>query len=303
MAVTPGVSPSLALPDHGPCVVHTIITLDDASFTTKIAFHSGGNAIAHCGCVPLLDTGSPQTFNRRDVFDRMLSVGAASVACERKCAPRSWGGFGDSALLQTSTSICLSDQFCGVDEPTCSLAVCACVVPASVMQHAVLLGHDSMMRFNNRTYHSLPPQLLDHRIFGELELSDQASAGVRAYAVNPVALGGGFHLVSPVALGGGFHLCNDGAVGVTLSDEPTLLTVKFVRSNCSRALTGYYLVDTLPQSDMPSEKEHFVFSERQVIPLFGVSNLEPGGLLGVAHAPLISVPLDALGHVGWPSGL
>ena len=105
------------------------------------------------------------------------------------------------------------------------------------MQHAVLLGHDSMMRFNNRTYHSLPPQLLDHRIFGELELSDQASAGVRAYAVNPVALGGGFHLVSPVALGGGFHLCNDGAVGVTLSDEPTLLTVKLVRSNCSRALT------------------------------------------------------------------
>ena len=291
MAVTPGVFPSLALPDHGPCVVHTIITLDDASFTTKIAVHSGGNAIAHCGCVALLDTGSPQTFNRRDVFDRMLSVGAASVACERKCAPRSWGGFGDSALLQTSTSICLSDQFCGVDEPTCSLAVCACVVPASVMQHAVLLGHDSMMRFNNRTYHSLPPQLLDHRIFGELELSDQASAGVRAYAVNPVALGGGF------------HLCNDGAVGVTLSDEPTLLTVKLVRSNCSRALTGYYLVDTLPQSDMPSEKEHFVFSERQVIPLFGVSNLEPGGLLGVAHAPLISVPLDALGHVGWPSGL
>ena len=168
MAVTPGVFPSLALPDHGPCVVHTIITLDDASFTTKIAFHSGGNAIAHCGCVPLLDTGSPQTFNRRDVFDRMLSVGAASVSCEPNCAHRSWGGFAQSAPLQSSTSIRLRVQFFRADEPTCSLAVWACVVPPSVMQHAVLLGRDSWKRFNNRTYRSLPPRPSDHRIFGEL---------------------------------------------------------------------------------------------------------------------------------------
>ena len=50
-------------------------------------------------------------------------------------------------------------------------------------------------------------------------------------------------------------------------------------------------------------EEHFVASGRQVIPLVGVSNLEPGGLPGVAHAPLMSVPLDALQHVGRPSGL
>ena len=89
LAVTPGAVPSLALPENGPCLVDGIITLDDASFTTKIAVHSGANALAPYGCVALLDTGSPQTFIIRDVLDSMLSVGVASVACERKCAPRS----------------------------------------------------------------------------------------------------------------------------------------------------------------------------------------------------------------------
>ena len=86
------------------------ITLDDVSFTTKIAIHSGAGVLAPFGCVALLDTGSPQTFIRRDVLDRMLSVGAASIACEQKCIPRSWGGFGESAPLQTPMSVRLSDR-------------------------------------------------------------------------------------------------------------------------------------------------------------------------------------------------
>ena len=55
----------------------------------------------------------------------------------------------------------------------------------------------------------------------------------RAYAINPVASGGGF------------HLRYDGALGVTLSDEPQLLAVNLVRSIGSQALTGHYLVDML----------------------------------------------------------
>ena len=35
-----------ALPEHGPCLVRGTVTLDDVSFTTDIAIHSGGNAIA-----------------------------------------------------------------------------------------------------------------------------------------------------------------------------------------------------------------------------------------------------------------
>ena len=100
---------------------------------------------------------------------------------------------------------------------------------------------------------------------------------------------------------GGFHNRYDGAVGVTLSDEPKLLAVNLFRSNSSQALTRNYLVDFLPQSDLPSEERHFVASGRQVIPLVGVSNLEPADLLSVAHALLMCVPLDALQNDGPPS--
>ena len=54
------------------------MTLDDVSFT-KIAMHSGGDTITPYRCVALLDTGSPQTFIRRDVLDRMLLMGAVLV--------------------------------------------------------------------------------------------------------------------------------------------------------------------------------------------------------------------------------
>ena len=108
----------------------------------------------------LLDTGSPQTINRRDVLDRMISVGAASSACEQPSSTRSWGGFGESAPLRTATHIRLSVQFFHEKEPTYSLAVWACVVPPPVMQHAVLLGRDSWMRFSTRSYRALPPRPL-----------------------------------------------------------------------------------------------------------------------------------------------
>ena len=131
-------------------------------------------------CLALLDTGSPQTFIRRDVLDRMVLVDAASAACERPCSPPSWGGFGESAPLRTSTSIRLSVQcFCD-NEPTCSFAVWACVLPPSVMLHAVLPGRDSWMRFNTRSYRALPPRPHDRRVFGELTLSHHAKTGVSA---------------------------------------------------------------------------------------------------------------------------
>ena len=34
-----------------------------------------------------------------------------------------------------------------------------------------------------------------------------------------------------------------------------------------------------------------------MLPLTGVADFEPGDLVGVAHAPLLRVPLDALQHV------
>ena len=52
----------------------------------------------------------------------------------------------------------------------------------------------------------------------------------------------------------------------------------------------------LPQPGLFSVQEHFVASGRQVLPLTDVADLEPGNLVGVAHAPLLRVPLNALEH-------
>ena len=168
----------------------------------------------------------------------MLSVGAASSACERPSRRRSWGGFGESDPLRTATHIRLSVQFFHEKEPTCSLAVWACVVPPSAMQHAVFLGRESGMRFNTRSYRALPPRPLGNRILGELTLSHHATIGEADYAVDPAASNGAF------------HLRYDGTTGVTLSDEPQLLAVNLVRSNGSPALTGHYFCDIFPQPDI-----------------------------------------------------
>ena len=69
-----------------------------------------------------------------------------------------------------------------------------------------------------------------------------------------------------------------------------------MRSNGSPALTGQHLVDMLPQPGILSMQEHFVVSGRQVLPLTGAADLESGDIVGVAHAPLLRVSLDALQH-------
>ena len=51
-----------------------------------------------------------------------------------------------------------------------------------------------------------------------------------------------------------------------------------------------------PQAGILSMQEHFVASGRQVLRLSGAADLESGDLVGVAHAPLLRVPLNALQH-------
>ena len=69
--------------------------------------------------------------------------------------------------------------------------------------------------------------------FIELELSHHAPASMQAYAINPVASGGDF------------HLRYDGAVCVILSEESQLLAVNLVRSIGTQALTGHNLMEML----------------------------------------------------------
>ena len=112
------------------------------------------------------------------------------------------------------------------------------------------------MRFNIHSCRALPPRPLDNRVFGKLTLSHHASTGVAACAVDPAASNSAF------------HLRYDRTTGVTLSDEPQLLAVDFVRSSGSPALTGHYFGDILPQPDPDIHlgQKHFAASARQVLP-------------------------------------
>ena len=146
------------------------------------------------------------------------------------------------------------------------------------------------MRFSTRSYRALPPRPLDNEVLGGLTLSRHATKGVAAYAVDPAATNGAFHLLY------------DSTTSVALSDEPQLLAVNLVRSNGSPALTEHYSVDTLPQPDILSGQKHFVASGRLVLPLTGVEDLEPGDLVGVADTPILRVPLGALQHTTHAAG-
>lgn len=111
------------------------------------------------------------------------------------------------------------------------------------------------------------------------------------------------YAIRPVTSDGSFHLRYVGDVGVTLPDGPQLLAVNLVRSSGSQALTRHCLVDTRRLSDLPSGKEHFVSSGRQILPLVGEENREPGDIFAVAHAPLMWVPLDILQYDSRTPGL
>ena len=149
-AVYAGQHPPL-LAELRPCLVAGVVTMHDSSFTTKMKIQSGPVAVQP-GCVTLLDTGSPQTLINTHALESMKRAGAASAICKRHTPPRSGGGVRqvpDSSTLYYSTLKC---DFFNDDHPTASLAVLTYVVPVEAMQHDVLLGRDSWMRFNDRSY-------------------------------------------------------------------------------------------------------------------------------------------------------
>ena len=146
------------IPEHGPCLTSGILTVEDASFTTEVLVHSGPTAAKRGKLVALLDTGSPQSFITAAAVEQLKAFRSATDECERHNSPRSWGGFGTSTPLFTSVSTRLSIQFKHYQTPTAALAVWACVVPAGTRQHPILLGRDSWMRFERRSYTTLPRQ-------------------------------------------------------------------------------------------------------------------------------------------------
>ena len=163
-----------------------------------------------------------------------------------------------------------------------SLAVWMYTVLNETMRCPLLLGRDSWMCFPSRSYQALPPHP-DGRTFGELTLSpcDDNLGSAAAYIRNREASDNAYHLVY------------DG-LGLSLTDSPQLIPVNLVRLDGSPALTGHYMVDLLPVNDDSYPLERCVSSGRQLIPLTGCQDLEPGDILGTASSPLLRVSLEAL---------
>ena len=88
-------------------------------------------------------------------------------------------------------------------------------------------------------------------------------------------------------------LVYDGS-SVSLDSAPQRVPVSLIRLDGSIALTGHYIVDMISTHDCQYPSEHFVGSSRQIIPLSGYRDLEPGVILGTASALLLHVPLEAL---------
>ena len=85
--------------------------------------------------------------------------------------PRKWGDFTDSKQpLQTNSSACLSVQFLKGEKPTARMKVPCHIVPPMVLQHGLLLGRDSFLKFQNHTYATLPKEA-ERPVEGVLTLS------------------------------------------------------------------------------------------------------------------------------------
>ena len=212
----------------------------------------------------------------------MVATGAADASCVRSTTPRTWSDFGSRQLLGTHRQARMTVQFNPNGAPSASLAVWIYIAPNETMRCPLLLGRDSWMRFHSRSYQTLSPQP-DGRIFGEhtLSLCDDNLGSAAAYIRNREATDAAYHLVY------------DGQ-GVSLTESPQLIPVNSVRLDVSPALTGHYMVDLLPVYDDSNPSERFVSSGRQLIPLTGYQDLEPGNVLGTASSPLLRVPLEAL---------
>ena len=201
----------------------------------------------------------------------MVATGAADASCVRS-----------QQLLSTNQQARMTIQFNHNGSPSASLAVWMYMVPNETMRCPLPLGRDSWMRFHYRSYQTISPQP-DGRIFGELTLSigydnlGSAAAYIRDRASSDAV----------------YHLVYDG-LGVSLNDFPQLIPVNLVRRDGSPALTGHYMIDLPPTPDSSDPSERFVSSGRQLIPLTGYHDLEPGDVLGTASSPLFRVPLEAL---------
>ena len=146
------------LHEFGPEPMEGKVSVNHDNFTTIVSIHGGQKATKGHKCVTLLDSGSPCSFVTQAAINEMLQKGAASadmIAVNDK--PRKWGGFTESEeVLQTNSTAGLSVQFYNSKEPTAYMQLYCHIVTPTDLQHDLLLGRDSFLKFQNHTYATLP---------------------------------------------------------------------------------------------------------------------------------------------------
>ena len=104
------------------------------------------------------------------------------------------------------------------------------IVPPMVLQHGLLLGRDSFLKFQNHTYATLPKEA-ERPVEGLLTLSQNPEKHVA--------------LIQPTNTENDYYLRYVGNDMVSLTSRPCMLMVMLVRTDNTSAMAGSYFVQTL----------------------------------------------------------
>ena len=257
--------------------------MDHASFTTAVSIHGDRKATITNKSVALLDSGSPSLFVTDAVINEMLQEGTASSDTITVGKPCRWGGFTDSTeTLKTNRSPCLRVQFHREQKPTAQMRLCCHIVPPMVLQHDLLLGRDSLLKFEHHTYAALPQQT-GRAVVGELELRQENPQNVVT-------------LIQPANTENDFHLRCVGEDPASLTPKSCRLKVTLIRSDNTQAMTGSYFVQMYDDWNL-NEDEMVVREGKQAIPfsLRECSGIPSGALLGTSIGPMLPTTLKNTG--------
>ena len=150
-----------------------------------------------------------------------------------------------------------------------------------VLQHGLLLGRDSFLKFQNHTYATLPKEA-GRPVEGVLTLSQNTEKNVA--------------LIQPTNTENDYHLRYVGKDTASLTSHLCMLMVMLVKADNTPAMAGSYFVQMLESWNL--DKDAMVVREgKQSIPLFSheYSEIPSGALLGSSNGPTLPTNLENTG--------
>ena len=150
-----------------------------------------------------------------------------------------------------------------------------------VLQHGLLLGRDSFLKFRNHTYATLPKE------------AKRPMEGVLTLNRNPEK---NVALVHPTNTENDYHLRYVGKDMVSLASHPCMLMAMLVRVDNTPAMTGSYFLQTLDGWNL-DEDAMVVRKGKQNIPFSSHEYLEipSGALSGTSNGPMLLTTLEKAG--------